>query len=59
MKMTREEMIDKVIEKYGFENNITLTFCKIAEELESDYAVENMFIVVMALAESKEESEEE
>lgn len=57
--MTRETMIDEVIKKWGFENEITITFCKIAEELESDYAVENMFIVVMALAESKKESEEE
>lgn len=58
MKMTREEMMDKVIEKYGFENNTTLTFCKIAEEWESDFAVENMFIVAMALGYEVESEEE-
>lgn len=58
MKMTREEMIDKVIEKYGFENNITLTFCEIAEEWVSDFAVEQMFIIAMTL-DYEVESEEE
>ena len=37
--MTREEMIDKVIQKWGFENEVTISFCTIAEEWESDYAV--------------------
>lgn len=58
MKMTREEMIDKVIEKYGFENNTTLTFCEIAEEWVSDFAVEQMFIIAMTL-DYEVESEEE
>ena len=56
--MTREEMINKVIEKYGFENNTTLTFCKIAEEWASDFAVEQMFIVAMALGYEVESEEE-
>lgn len=30
--MTREEMMDKVIRKYGFENNTTITFFEIVEE---------------------------
>ena len=58
MKMTREEMMDKVIEKYGFENNTTLTFCEIAEEWASDFAVEQMFIVAMALGYEVESEEE-
>ncbi len=58
MKMTREEMMDKVIKKYGFENNITITFCEIAEEWKSDYAVEQMFAIAMANG-CEEESEEE
>lgn len=58
MKMTREEMIDKVIEKYGFENNTTFTFCEIAEEWVSDFAVEQMFIIAMTL-DYEVESEEE
>ena len=57
--MTREEMINEVIKKWGFESEVNITFCKIEEELESDYAVENMIIVVISLAESKKESEEE
>lgn len=52
--MTREAMIDEVIKKWGFENEITITFCKIAEELESDYAVQQMFETAMII-----ESEEE
>ena len=58
MKMTREKMIDKVIEKYGFENNTTLIFCKIAEEWVSDFAVENMFIIAMANGYEVESEEE-
>lgn len=58
MKMTREQMIDAVIRTYGFENNTTLTFCEIAETWESDFAVENMFIVAMANGYEVESEEE-
>lgn len=57
--MTREEMMDKVINKYGFENKTTLTFCEIAEEWVSDSAVEDMFIIAMAVGYEVEENEEE
>ena len=30
--MTREEMMDMVIRQYGFESNITITFCVLAED---------------------------
>ena len=29
--MTREEMMQALIEKFGFENSITITFCAFAE----------------------------
>lgn len=29
--MTREEMMDKVINKFGFEHEYTLWFCRLAE----------------------------
>lgn len=29
--MTREEMVDRIIRKYGFENNITICFAVLAE----------------------------
>ena len=56
--MTREEMMNEVIRRYGFENNTTLTFCKIAEEWVSDFAVEQMFIVAMACGYEVESEEE-
>lgn len=28
--MTREEMMDNIIRQYGFESNITITFCALA-----------------------------
>lgn len=58
MKMTREEMVNEVIRKYGFENNITITFCAIVEEWASDFAVEQMFIVAMANGYEVESEEE-
>ena len=30
--MTREEMMDNIIKQYGFESNITITFCALAED---------------------------
>ena len=30
--MTREEMMDMIIKQYGFESNITITFCVLAED---------------------------
>ena len=30
--MTREEMMDKIIRKYGFEAEETLWFCRLAED---------------------------
>lgn len=30
--MTREEMMDNIIKQYGFESNITITFCGLAEK---------------------------
>lgn len=30
--MTRKEMMDAVIRQYGFESNITITFCALVED---------------------------
>lgn len=30
--MTREEMMNMIIKQYGFESNITITFCTLAED---------------------------
>ena len=58
MKMTRDEMMDEVMRKYGFENDIALTFCRIAETWESDLAVEEMFVITMAHGYEIESEEE-
>lgn len=42
--MTREKMMDKMIEKFGFENIKTIKFCETAENKEfSDDHVEIVF----------------
>ena len=56
--MTRDEMMDEVMRKYGFENDIALTFCRIAETWESDLAVEVMFVIAMAHGYEIESEEE-
>lgn len=30
--MAREEMMDEIIRQYGFESNITIVFCVLAED---------------------------
>ena len=52
--MTREAMINKVIQKWGFESEVAISFYTIAEEWASDYAVQQMFETAMII-----ESEEE
>ena len=32
MKMARTEMMDNVIRKFGFEDNVTIAFCMYAED---------------------------
>ena len=56
--MTREEMMNEVIRKYGFESYIAIKFCEIVEEWVSDFAVEQMFIIAMALGYEVESEEE-
>lgn len=36
MSMTREEMMDKVINALGFEDERTVTFCRLAESTMTD-----------------------
>lgn len=57
MKMARDEMVYAVMRKWGFESMTALTFAKIAETWTSDYAVENMFIVAMAIGYEPNEEE--
>lgn len=47
--MTREEMMDMVIKQYGFESNITITFCVLAEDSTvSDIDLRKAFDAFMA-----------
>lgn len=47
--MTREEMMDMVIRQYGFESNITITFCVLAEDSSvSDEELRKAFDTFMA-----------
>ena len=45
--MTREQMMDAIIKKYGFEDTRTIWFCNLCEDkTTTDYTVENAFIVL-------------
>lgn len=46
--MTREEMMDNVIKKYGFESEITILFCKACEECDSNSKIRETFRMLMA-----------
>jgi len=46
--MTKEEMMDKVIKKYGFESEITILFCKICEKCDSNSTIRWTYIMLMA-----------
>lgn len=47
--MTREEMMDAVIRQYGFESNITIAFCVLAEDSAvSDEELQKAFDAFMA-----------
>lgn len=43
MDTNREEMIDKVIRKYGFEVDETIRFAVACERVKSDEAIERRF----------------
>lgn len=46
--MTRENRMDEVIKRYGFEDNRTLFFCNMAEDLETpDNLVEEIYNALM------------
>lgn len=44
--MKYEEMMDKVIAKYGFENEKTIAFCELAEKAENNSAYKSQLITV-------------
>ena len=43
--MTKEQMMDKIIQMYGFENEWTIFFCELAEELTESQLL-NAFIIM-------------
>lgn len=45
--MTREEMMDNVIKKFGFEANITIQFCTFCEIIDEDTTVDVAYNYVM------------
>lgn len=45
--MTREEMMDNVIKKFGFEANITIQFCTLCEIVDEDTIVDVAYNYVM------------
>lgn len=52
--MTKEMMMDKVINRFGFENKWTIWFCECAEVLTMSQ-LENAYIAVMAMTCEEEE----
>lgn len=47
-QLSREEMMDEVIKKYGFEHELTILFCKACEECESYSKIRWAYIMLMA-----------
>lgn len=45
--MSRTEMMDKIINRFGFECDLTITFCTIAEQSTSDKTVRELFSILM------------
>ena len=52
--MTKEKMMDKVIEFLGFENEMTIWFCEVAEVLTASQ-LEKAFVLVMTANYEEEE----
>ena len=48
--MTREQMMDAIIKKFGFEDGRTIWFCSMCEDKSlTDYTIENAFITLDTL----------
>lgn len=51
MSEMRKQLIDKVINRFGFENDITIRFCRLCEEWQQnetyDYLLEGLVEVYM------------
>ncbi len=45
---SREEMMDDVIRRYGFEAEITILFCKACEECISNSTIRWIYLMLMA-----------
>ena len=52
MMMSREEMMNNVMRKFGLEAERTLAFCEIAETWKNDKAVACMYAIAMSTVES-------
>ena len=49
--MTREQMMDKVCERWGLEHDYTIDFCTMAESQEyTDNMVLNYYITLMSMS---------
>ena len=55
--MTREEMMDNVIRKFGFEANITIQFCTFCEIIDKDATIDVAYNYVMNEYKLPEEDE--
>ena len=49
MMISREEMMNRVMRKFGLEAEQTLAFCEIAETWKSDKAVACMYAIAMGM----------
>ena len=58
LKMNKEQMMDEVIRKYGFENKWTIWFCELAEVLTESQLL-NAYIILEAGVVPVEEDDEE
>ena len=58
LDMSKEQMIDEIIRKYGFENKWTIWFCEIAEVLTESQLL-NAYIVLDTGVDPIEEEYEE
>lgn len=57
--MTREQMIDEVIRKNGFENKWTVWFCELAENKDiTDEALESAMICALIMPTTEIEDKE-
>ena len=57
--MSKEQMMDNIIKKYGFESEWTVWFCKLAEELTKEQLIDSYAILMYGVTGTKDNEEEE